>query len=472
MSDYLVTGSITPDATGSYSAAGDYGGYPYYSRDGDSAFYLAYITDRYYLLDAPPGETIGDSWIRNASGDSPLGDYAAYLGAATGTATVSAAPAVETGSGGFHLRGAMASTSITHAPSPGGGVGLAGSALVTCTYPTIEASGGLALAGSARSGYRYTETPTGGVALGGAATDALTFGPTADGGLALAGTVTVTLARTVEPSGGFSLQGSVTPNCVIYECSGGFALGGSSASSITHAPAPSGGVALGGTVEPSVFATHYLDLRGLYRTWNDPAYRIYRSPTAPPEEGDTPAATAASLPSTPALAWADGTWYVSVSYFNGCVDSGFYPIGPAGETYCLLSLAAGEAAGTPPRAPEGAALHQAAGGVVRVRATYFDSDATRRATEWAIAYTTDGTDPAEDTPTDTRAIAAGAGETDVLDGALPAQAHGTPVRVRVQTRRLDGATWVYSQGSAILATTADATGPSAPLAGAAHGGGC
>jgi len=55
----------------------------------------------------------------------------------------------------------------------------------------------------------------------------------------------------------------------------------------------------------------------------------------------------------------------------------------------------------------------------------------------------------------------------LLSYDLPGQAHGTTVKVRLQTRRQD-ASWVYSEGSTIKSTTADAQGPTtAPPAGEA-----
>jgi len=228
-------------------------------------------------------------------------------------------------------------------------------------------------------------------------------------------------------------------------------------------------------------------LRGKYRVFGAAEYRFYRSNTGPPDEGDTPFATHATLPHEPADAFADGTWYLSVSYFNGVIDSGFLPLGPAGETYLRLDLSGGAETGSPPAAPQdwrieqraatGATLAQLSlpqfgamtlaefgalaiqGVAARVLAFYYQSDATLRAEQWAIAYTTNGSDPPADTPDVT--VEMPAGGLAVLSYDLPPVADGTTVKVRLQTRRQDGS-WVYSENSTIQTITADASGPTAP----------
>ena len=57
----------------------------------------------------------------------------------------------------------------------------------------------------------------------------------------------------------------------------------------------------------------------------------------------------------------------------------------------------------------------------------------------------------------------------ILSYNLPAQLHGTIVKVRLQTRRNDGTegspVWVYSDDSYVLELTVDTAGPSAPPSG-------
>lgn len=219
-------------------------------------------------------------------------------------------------------------------------------------------------------------------------------------------------------------------------------------------------------VDPSIFrGRFYLDARGKYRVFNAAEYRFYRSSSAPPAEGDTPFATNATLPHTPADTYADGCWYLSVSYFNGVIDSGFLPLGEAGETYLRLDLSGGAQAGSPPRGPLDWRLEARASGVVRVIGVYQADDL--RADQWAIAYTTNGSTPPEDTPDVTQTMATRG--LVILAYDLPGQADGTTVKVRLQSRRNDGTdespSWVYSDGSTVLTATADAVGPSVPLAG-------
>lgn len=213
---------------------------------------------------------------------------------------------------------------------------------------------------------------------------------------------------------------------------------------------------------------HRWDLRGKYRVFNTAAYRFYRSNSGPPVESDTPFATNASLPHEPADVYGNGTWYLSVSYFNGVIDSGFLPIGPAGETYLRLDLAAGVETTSPPRGPLDWRLEnrQAVSGVapVRVHGVYFQTGA-ERAEEWAIAWTTDGSDPPADTPGATVEIPAVGSLMSVLQYTIAAFGE-VDFKVRLQTRRNDSG-WVYSENSEILTITSDATGPSVPLAGEA-----
>lgn len=207
----------------------------------------------------------------------------------------------------------------------------------------------------------------------------------------------------------------------------------------------------------------YFDLRGRYRIFNDPEYRFYRSSTStPPAEGDTPYATSATLPDEPTDTFADGTWLISVSYFNGVIDSGFLPIGPNGETYRRMDIDTGAVIGSPPIAPLSVELQLRPDGVVRVAGVYVESG-DGKADEWAINYTTNGSTPDPDDPGVT--VEMTTNNLNVLGYDLPAQSHGTTVKVRVQVRRNDGddetPIWVYSEGSAVLTITADAQGPDA-----------
>ncbi len=203
---------------------------------------------------------------------------------------------------------------------------------------------------------------------------------------------------------------------------------------------------------------YFVDGRGKYRVFNAATYRFYRSSTGPPAETDTPFATNASLPHEPADVFGDATWWVSVSYFNGVIDSGFLPLGPGAETYLRLDVAGGVEVGSPPRGPLDCRLGLVAAGVVRVLAVSCESGSLKPDT-WAIAYTTNGSEPPADTPDVTQDMTAS--PTQVLEYDLPGQGDGTTVKVRVQTRRAG----IYSENSTVLSIDADAAGPTAPPAG-------
>ena len=200
------------------------------------------------------------------------------------------------------------------------------------------------------------------------------------------------------------------------------------------------------------------DASGKYRVFNAAEYRFYRSNSTPPVEGDEPFATNATLPHEPADTYADGTWYLSVSYYNGIYDSGFLPVGPLGETYLRLDLAAGVETTSPPAGPLSWHIENVGSGVVRIIAIYLQGG-NLRASQWAAAYTTNGSTPATDTPDVTQDM-----ETDglaVLSYDLPGQGDGATVKVRLQTRRFDDPSYVYSEDSEVQTITADAAGPAA-----------
>jgi hypothetical protein len=219
-------------------------------------------------------------------------------------------------------------------------------------------------------------------------------------------------------------------------------------------------------INPAVMPRqYYVEARGLYRVFNAAEYRIYRSQTGPPQEGNTPYATTASLPYEPADVFGDGTWYVSMSYFNGAVDSGFLPLGPNGETYLRMEIDGGSEIYAPRIGPNEWRLENVGAGVVRV-VGYYRQGGGLRADEWALAYSTDGSVPAADAPDVTQSITPAG--MDILSYNLPAQGGGTTVTVRLQTRRDDSGTWRYSEDSLVntIMAAAVAVGPeAAPLDG-------
>jgi hypothetical protein len=199
--------------------------------------------------------------------------------------------------------------------------------------------------------------------------------------------------------------------------------------------------------------------RAKYRVFNAAVYRLYRSNVAPPEPGDTPYATSVSLPTTPANTFADGTWYLSVSKFNGVLDSGFLPLGPQGETYVKLVIVAGVAQAAEPSKPILVSTELLDGGVVRVTALYVAAaDGTSRADTWAIAYTTDGSTPTAGSPTVTAAMSGTSG-LEILQYELPAQADGTTVKALVQSRL----STTYSEAPPDVAQLVSTQGPASVL---------
>ena len=209
----------------------------------------------------------------------------------------------------------------------------------------------------------------------------------------------------------------------------------------------------------------YLDARGKYRVFNAAGYRFYRSLDVPPLEGSTPFASSGSLPHTPAETFSDGAWFLSLSYFNGAIDSGFLPLGPAGETYLPLNVSGGAATVAAPLGPLDWRLEAAAGGVVRIVGVYFQTGGGR-AGQWSIGYTVDAGDPPADAPDALEEMPSSG--LAVLSYQLPAAADAATVRVRLQTRRNGGTisvpSWSYSQASTVKTIAADAAGPAAPPA--------
>jgi len=90
--DLVVTGTLTPDATGNYNEAGTYLGQPYYKRT-DDAFYIWFRTvgpDPFYAWTISPG--VGTErpiyWRKTGmSPNDPPGNYQPQF-SAVGVATV------------------------------------------------------------------------------------------------------------------------------------------------------------------------------------------------------------------------------------------------------------------------------------------------------------------------------------------------------------------------------------------------
>ena len=73
--DYILTGDITPDATGYYDEAGTYNSKPYYARTDNAWFIWWHPPFSAWLITISPGN-YSNSWYRIA--EDVLGQYTAY----------------------------------------------------------------------------------------------------------------------------------------------------------------------------------------------------------------------------------------------------------------------------------------------------------------------------------------------------------------------------------------------------------
>lgn len=205
------------------------------------------------------------------------------------------------------------------------------------------------------------------------------------------------------------------------------------------------------------FAHHYLDARGRYRIFNDAEYRFYRSDGSPPDEADSPFATSSTLPSTPADTYADGEWYLSMSYFNGLVDSGFLPVGPNGETYLRVDIDSGDQQELPPQAPLAWWLEQSLG-TVTIKGFYWEPGALR-ADQFSLNYALDGGSPLAGVTLYSTTIPSSGLAWFSYD--LGPYIDGREVSVLLQTRRAIDGGWVYSEDNTVQDVVVDLTGPAA-----------
>jgi hypothetical protein len=215
---------------------------------------------------------------------------------------------------------------------------------------------------------------------------------------------------------------------------------------------------------------------GLWRIKNAAKYWFRWNTSRPPTLDDPVNGTTATLPHTPADTFTSGTVYVAMTYFNGVLESGFYPVGANNEPYLRIDLdAGGTQTISPPAAPLTVDLQDRGAGTARIVAYYSDRAAEAyRADQWCVAYTTDGTTPPADTPDYTASIGSGVVIPLMLDldadfdGAAFPASHNTALQVRVQTRRNDGTAgspdWTYSKttDADVQSITIDAQGPDAP----------
>jgi len=96
--DLIVTGTLSPDATGTYSENGTYNGQPAYER-ADGAYWIWFLPGDFWLI------TIGKGNANQGWYTSPpiTGSYTAFGIGVTGTATVAVAPVTAPVSGGITI---------------------------------------------------------------------------------------------------------------------------------------------------------------------------------------------------------------------------------------------------------------------------------------------------------------------------------------------------------------------------------
>lgn len=214
---------------------------------------------------------------------------------------------------------------------------------------------------------------------------------------------------------------------------------------------------------PRVLAHRHGALRGRYRIFNAVEWRFYWNATRPPAEGDTPDETAASLPTlsyTSTATFADGVYYVAMTYFNGVYDSGFLPIGDQGESYRLIEIVDGEAVGNPPQPPGSWRIELASDRTIRIVASYWQSG-SERADEWVFNFA-QGTTPPVDEPMTIAGFNPVMPEQGlcIIYFVIPVDfSDSTTINARLQTRRNDGTedepVWVYSDGGTVQSLIID-----------------
>lgn len=195
-------------------------------------------------------------------------------------------------------------------------------------------------------------------------------------------------------------------------------------------------------------------VRGLYRIANAAEYRFYATASAPIPGQDAPYAVSPTLPATPTPTLADGSYYVGVTWFNGYIESGL-------RSARRLIIAAGQQATVPPSAPHAVQIRAAGSGTCLVEALYdrtVDVADGTAADTWALWWTTNGSDPNPAGAPNAQVTMTFAGGVATLRYAgIPAQAHGTLVRVLVRARIAAGPT--DSENLDIVSTTVRTVGP-------------
>lgn len=199
-------------------------------------------------------------------------------------------------------------------------------------------------------------------------------------------------------------------------------------------------------------------VRGRSRIFNAAQYRFYRKDGSVPVPGvDSAHATASSLPSTPAGAWADGDWYITVTYFNGVIESLPKLQPPDGTPAKFLEIASSAEVDLAPGDASEYSISAIAGAKIRAQAIYsLASDRGRGVTptHWRLSWTGDASGSAS--------IAFGTSQNEEvrLDYEI-SLSDGQEITLTIKTGYDPGTGFVESAG--VQATiTADSAGPAAP----------
>lgn len=174
----------------------------------------------------------------------------------------------------------------------------------------------------------------------------------------------------------------------------------------------------------------YSQIRGGYRLQGKPLYRIYRKLGSVPVPGvDAIWEETDTLPYQPSSTFADGIWFIALTWFNGYVESAVRKI-------VRLELVSGVERANPPDAPKwGLTLRP--GGVVRVTGYY---DSSRDVAEgvaantWALWWTGNGSTPGIGSADYTEAMRFDRFAVARIIYDLPAAADGLLVKALLRTR--------------------------------------
>lgn len=201
---------------------------------------------------------------------------------------------------------------------------------------------------------------------------------------------------------------------------------------------------------------------GLYRCRGSAQHEAFqRSSSAPDAEHDD-AAISGALPLTLPAALSSGEYHHAVALRN--------PYGIVGGVRNVqrVTVAAGAQQANAPEGDLDVRLEQRAGGVTRVHARFaLPQESDRRPSEWALWYTTNGSTPGSGSPNVTATLTRSRRGA-VWQYDLPAQTHGTQVRVLVKVRKSGP---VYQIDGQSRSLTIRRTGPLAPAGAGAMGSG-